>query len=149
MTRIQRSIDIPRPPEQVFETLTDLERLPLWATTVVENHDTPGRPLQQGDRFSQTIHLVGRNLRSDWEVRSIEPPNHVEYEATSEQGGSLRMVQRVAQTPEGSRVELELDYELPGGFLGEALNRVYVERRNEREAEHSLQNLKELVERTG
>jgi hypothetical protein len=30
--------------------------------------------------------------------------------------------------------------------LGEALDRLYVERRNEREVEHSLQNLKVLLE---
>jgi glucose/arabinose dehydrogenase len=44
------------------------------------------------------------------------------------------------------RVELSVDYDLPGGLLGDLLDRLYVERRNEREAEHSLQNLKDLVE---
>lgn len=33
-----------------------------------------------------------------------------------------------------------------GGFVGEWLGQRYVERRNVREAEHCLQNLKEIVE---
>lgn len=56
------------------------------------------------------------------------------------------MKQTVAPTNGGSRVELELDYELPGAFLGDLVDRAYLERRNEREAEHSLHNLKDLLE---
>ncbi len=56
------------------------------------------------------------------------------------------MRQVVVPTDGGSRVELVVDYELPGSFLGELLDRVYVERRNQREAQHSLENLKDLLE---
>lgn len=146
MARIERSIRIDASPEEVFNVLTDLSRLPRWATTVVETHDVPEGPLAPGQRFGQTILVAGRKLETEWEVRSIERPRHVTYQATGPGGGELRMLQRVSDDAEGSRVELELDYQLPGGFLGEALNRAYVERRNEREAEHSLQNLKDLIE---
>ncbi|HEV2069487.1 MAG TPA: hypothetical protein VGR26_06815, partial [Acidimicrobiales bacterium] len=60
--------------------------------------------------------------------------------------GSLTMRQVVVPTDVGSRVELVIDYELPGSFFGEVLDRLYVERRNEREAQHSLENLKDLLE---
>ncbi len=56
------------------------------------------------------------------------------------------MRQVVVPTSGGSSVQLVVDYELPGSFLGELLDRVYVERRNEREAQHSLENLKDLLE---
>jgi uncharacterized membrane protein len=56
------------------------------------------------------------------------------------------MVQSVEETEGGSRVDVELDYELPGGLVGELFDSAYAERRNERELEHSLHNLKELVE---
>jgi hypothetical protein len=36
--------------------------------------------------------------------------------------------------------------ELAGGFVGELFDSAYAERRNERELEHSLHDLKELVE---
>ena len=56
------------------------------------------------------------------------------------------MRQSVEATAAGSRLDLHVDYDLPGGVLGDVADRLYVERRNEREAEHSLQNLKDLVE---
>jgi uncharacterized membrane protein len=149
VARIERSIRIDAPLEEVFDVLTDLDRLPDWATTVVENHDVPDGPLRPGQRFRQTVRVAGRNLESDWVVRSVDRPRQVGYEATAPGGGELRMIQRVTSDGDGSRVELELDYQLPGGLLGEAVDRAYVERRNEREAEHSLQNIKDLVEASG
>jgi uncharacterized protein YndB with AHSA1/START domain len=146
MTRIERSIEIERGPEDVFDVLTDLDRLPNWATIVVETHDLPLRPLQQGTTFRQTIRVAGRSIESEWHVAELERPRHVVYEATAPGGGQLAMKQTVSPSLGGSRVALELDYELAGGFLGELADRAYLERRNEREAEHSLHNLKDLLE---
>lgn len=146
MTRIEKSIDIERSPEELFEVLTDLDRLPSWATVVVENHDTPEKPLSLGDTFRQTVRVAGQNLETDWKVTELQRPSRVAYEATAPGAGRLTMRQIVSGSDGGSRVELEIDYELPGGFLGDLLDRAYVERRNEREAEHSLHNLKELLE---
>ena len=56
------------------------------------------------------------------------------------------MKQTVSAAGGGSRVALEIDYELPGGLIGQLIDRAYVEGHNEREAEQSLQNLKELLE---
>ena len=48
----------------------------------------------------------------------------------------------------GSSVELEVEYDLPLGFLGEIADKLVVERKNEDEAETILQRLKELCERS-
>ena len=151
MTRVERSIEIDRSPEEVFEALTDLDRLPQWATILVETRKAPGRPIETGDSFEQTIRVAGVPLESRWRVGHIQRPTVVEYEAEGVMGGRLRMIQRVSPVGGGSRVELEVDYELPGSFVGELLDQAFVERRNEREAGSSLQNLKDLLEtgRTG
>lgn len=146
MAHIERRITIDATPEEVFTVLTDLDRLPDWSTVTVETHDTPEGGLRNGQTFRQTLRILGRTLEADWRVEDLKAPNSVAYTATAPGGGTLRMAQHVHPEGKGSRVELDLDYDLPGGFAGEALNRAYLERRNEREAEHSLQNLKELVE---
>ncbi len=146
MARIERSIEINRSPEQIFDVLTDLNRLPDWATIVVQTHDVPEQAIGNGATFRQTIRVAGRNLEIDWRVAELERPRHVAYEATEVGGGQLAMRQTVVPADSGSRVELELDYELPGGWLGAAVDRAYLERRNEREVEHSLHNLKDLLE---
>ncbi|MBW3577274.1 MAG: SRPBCC family protein [Actinobacteria bacterium] len=146
MAQIQESVEIERTPQEVFEVLTDLDRLVLWATMVVENHDLPDGPLQSGDSFRQTLRVAGLNLETEWTVLEVDPPRQVMYEAQAAGGGRLHMAQRVTEAGAGCRVEVDVDYDLPGGFLGEALDRLYVERRNQREAKHTLENLKDLME---
>ena len=136
-SRLQPPIEGVRPPDC-------LSRLPDWSTTTVAVEDEPETALSVGDTFRQTIR-VGRSLTTDWRVVELTHPDRVAYEATAE-GGRLRMEQDVRTEGAGSRVELDLEYELPGGLIGELLDQNYVERRLEREAEHSLQNLKEIVE---
>jgi uncharacterized membrane protein len=50
--------------------------------------------------------------------------------------------------PEGSgtRVTATFDYEMPGGGVGQMLNKLVVEKMNAENLEKSLQNLKSLVE---
>lgn len=146
MARIERRIEINRAPNEVFDALTDLDALLHWATLVVANHDLPEKPLQAGHRFRQTVSVAGVKLETDWEVVELERPRYVVYHATVRGGGRLDMRQTVSPIDGGSRVEIEADYDLPGGILGDVLDRMYVEQRNERELEASLQNLKAFVE---
>lgn len=146
MAHIERTIEIGAPAERVFRYLTHLERLPDWSTITTETHDIPDGDLQAGQTFRQTLRILGRNIETEWRVTEADAPHHIAYEATAPGGGHLRMAQHVREEGGRCRVELDLDYDLPGGFAGEAIDRAYVERRNEREAEHSLHNLKEIVE---
>lgn len=146
MAKIDTSIEVSASREQVFEALTDLDLLPVWSTITVETHGTPRKPIDEGDTFVQTLRVLGRNLESNWEVTQLERPRRVAYSSEVPGGGLLRMVQTVEEADGGSRVDVELDYELPGGLVGELFDSAYAERRNERELEHSLHNLKELIE---
>lgn len=146
MTTIVRHIEIDASPGDVFDVLADLDRLPNWSTITVETHDTPSPPLEPGQTFRQTLRVLGRNIEATWRVESVERPSRLMYDATGPHGAKLRMQQRLRDTGGATQVELEIDYELPGGILGDVLDAAYVERRNEREAEHSLHNLKDFVE---
>lgn len=137
---------IRRAPGDVFATLTDLDRLPEWATTVVETRDVSHPQLQSGCTFRQSFRALGKHVDSDWRVTDYQPPERVAYLATSPSGGRLAMTQTVTPDAAGSKVTFEVDYDLPGGLLGQAVDRAFVERRNEQEAERSLENLKRLLE---
>ncbi len=89
--------------------------------------------------------MAGVSLPTTWRYTECDP-RLVAYEPKSPGSGSLTMRQVVVPTDGGSRVELVVDCELPGAFLSELLDRVYVERRNEREAQNSLEKLKDLLE---
>ena len=47
---------------------------------------------------------------------------------------------------DGTRAGVDVDYQLPAGFLGEVAMRLFIERSVERDVRHTLENLKGLVE---
>ena len=145
MTEIHKSTDVNASPEDVFTLLTDLDRLPDWSTITVATHGAPNQPISKGDTFRQTLRVIGRELDTEWTVTELDRPRHVAYEATGPAGTRLRMAQTVEASGDGSRVSFELDYDLPGGAVGGLASPV-IERRSEREVEHSLHNLKDIVE---
>ena len=111
----------------------------------METHDpSPGR-LKKGDTFAQTLRVLGRTFQSDWRVIELENPRRIAYEATGPAGAQLRMRQAVQAREAGSTATFDVEYELPGGFLGD-LAELVAGRRNERELEHSMHNLKDLAE---
>jgi hypothetical protein len=145
VAKLARDIEIQARPEDVFEELVNWLELSRWSTITVQ-HTGPDRASRVGEEFDQRIRVAGVPLQTQWRVVELDPPRLVTYDVTAAGGGRMTMRQRVVPVGTATRVELELDYVLPGGFLGEALDRAFVERRNEREAEHSLQNLKDLCE---
>jgi uncharacterized protein YndB with AHSA1/START domain len=148
MTHIERSTHIEESPEEVFHILTDLKLIPRWAVIAQDTYVRPENDLTElGQEFHWIIHVAGMDLETDWVVTEYDPPRAVAYKVEMAHEGRLEMKQRVLDAGDGGcRVELEVDYDLPYGLLGEALDRVLAERRNQTVLERSLQNLKDLVE---
>jgi len=148
MAHIARTIEIARPPEEIFDYITDLDRLTEWATMVKETRDLGDRPIKQGTTFSQTIKAAGSvDIDCDWHVKQLQRPRHVHYEATAPDGGQMQMSQTIMPLDGGrSKVEIDLDYEVPGGILGQIADKLVFEGQNEKEADASLENLKRILE---
>jgi hypothetical protein len=52
----------------------------------------------------------------------------------------------VAPSGTGSQLSLDIDYDMPGGPIGRAVNRIMLERMNDKNAERMLENVKMLSE---
>jgi len=75
MMRIEDTFEVGRPPEAVFDYLTDPERLPEWQTSTVEVRRQRTGPLEVGERFSEVHAAMGRKLESTVEVAEHTPPS--------------------------------------------------------------------------
>ncbi len=60
--RIEESIEINRPVENVFAYVSDVNHLPQWAGTTIEVKDAPEGPLHDGATFTDVgkAHLICR-----------------------------------------------------------------------------------------
>ena len=146
MSHVRHSILIDAPPEQVWAIGRDPERMPEWNTTVVSVKDADGPLDTPGGRFTVVSKIAGRPLDITWHIEEVEAPRFFVATATTPLGGGAR--QRVDYEPEGSgtRVTIDMEYEIAAGLLGKVLSKAFAERAIERDVHHSAENLKAVVE---
>ena len=133
-------------PEQAFEFGAQAERMPEWNASIVEVKDVGGPLDTAGAGYTAVMKLGGRKLEGHWAVTRVEKPLFAELRGTAPGGGTATWITRYAPAAGGTDITIELDYELPGGFIGGLADKLFVERAIERDLRHSSENFKAIVE---
>ena len=145
MAPIVSSIEIARPPDEVFSYVTDPSRLAEWQESVVstriEGSGPPGvgsrvvvtRRIGRGER-AMTSEMTELSPSRSWGVRGVDGPVR----------GNVKGTIDPLDDSARSRVTIELD--LQGHGLGKLLVPLVVRRLAQREMPTNLRNLKERLE---
>jgi uncharacterized protein YndB with AHSA1/START domain len=142
MARIEASIVIDRPVEEVFEFANDPKKQPLWQTGSVESEQISEGPVGVGTTFRGVGHFLGRRIEGTSEITHYEPNRRVDIKMAL---GPMELEESDIFEPvgDGTRVTFILEGESGGFFkLAEPL----VIRMTQREYQKSLENLKDLLE---
>lgn len=134
------------PPEKAFAVAIDAARLPEWNSSVVEVKDISGLLDQVGASYVSVLKLGGRPLEGRWEVSRVESPRLLEYTGTAPGGGTATATNRFETAGLGTDLTIEIEYQLPGGFVGGMADKLFVERAIERDVKHSVENFKAICE---
>jgi uncharacterized membrane protein len=143
--RIEESVQINCPLEEVYEYVADPQNLPEWTGTVIETRkETPG-PLLEGSTFTAVGKFLGRRVESPFEVTAHESPRLHVHKST---GGPLptEWILTFAEVASGTRYT-QVALGEPGGFFG--LVGPLLERVGRRQLRTDLENLKDLLEARG
>jgi uncharacterized protein YndB with AHSA1/START domain len=140
MIRIELTVEIARAPEEVFELLSDIERLPEWQASAVEAH-TEG-PLAEGSRVTEKRRRLGREVDTELEVVAYEPPRRLTLRSL---GGPVNFTVDHELVAQGGGTQLRFLAEAqPGGLL--RLTEPVLARTAEQEFHRDFDRLKELLE---
>jgi uncharacterized protein YndB with AHSA1/START domain len=144
MNPIVTTLDIARPPDEVFAVATDPTRFAEWQSDVVRVETEQPAPLPVGARFTTIRRIGGVERAIAQQVAEAARPNR--WAARSETG-PIRPSATIAIEPidggAGSRVTFTLDY--VGHGIGVALLPL-VRRQTRRGAPVSYRRLKQLLE---
>src|SRR3954453_574310 len=147
MSEVRAHIDIDAPPETVYDLMLDAERLHEWVTIHRKVNRTDSGEPRKGYQMDQTLCLRHANFKVHWTLTEASRPHSATWEGKGPAGSYARTSYRLTPKGDGTFFEYENEFKGPGGFRGRAASRVVVGGVPEREAVHSLQQLKALLER--
>jgi acetyl-CoA C-acetyltransferase len=143
--KVERTIEIEAPPERVYETVTDPDRLGDWVTIHVGLKSASDGELREGSEMVQCLKMAGRRFDVEWKVADLDRPRLVVWEGHGPARSQAKVMYEIEGDDGATRFHYLNEYKLPGGPLGAAVGRA-MKRASSREAERSLERLKALVE---
>ena len=143
MIKVETTVQIDRPSEEVFAFISNFENNPKWQSGQLEAKFTTEEPLRVGSTYDQVAKFLGRRVVSTFEVVEYEPNRKVKASSTS---GSfpITFTRMVEPSDEGSEVTAIIEGDASGFFrLAEPLLKVMVKN----SVDSDYQNLKRILER--
>ncbi len=142
MGRVGASLELPHPPERVFDVATRIEDLPRWLPEVTEAELLDG-PLAMGSRVRLKLSPAAAGVEVIGTVRQLRAPSIL---AIGGSGGPLTVEVRTRLQPVGegsTRISLEIDLKASPllGFVARE-----AERRINAELPASLERFRVLLE---
>jgi uncharacterized protein YndB with AHSA1/START domain len=148
MSLVHVKTKIDAPIDRVWETVMDPGRLEEWVTIHRALKSASDGPLRAGSTMDQVMHFRGISFTVHWTLVDVHPPQHAEWEGRGPAHSRARIRYELSDNGDGSTYfEYFNEFTPPGGRLGVVASRVIVGAASEREANHSLQKLKSLLEK--
>ncbi len=142
MTKLEQSVVINRPTEEVFAFVADIEKMSQWMSELVEAKQTSEGPMGVGTTANAAANVLGRRAESIQEVIEYEPNSKFAIKSTSGPVASKDEF-TFESVAGGTKVTRVTEAELGGFFkLAEPL----VARMLKRQFETNFANLKDLLE---
>jgi uncharacterized protein YndB with AHSA1/START domain len=145
MTSIAATIEIGRPPEDVFAYVTDPSHLPEWQGGVVRAERLDEGPVAVGTRAVVTRRIGRREQSMTIEIAELHPPRTF---AVRSLDGPVRGENRGTIEPldDGRRSRLSYELDLRGHGIGKLLVLLVVKAQAQRGTPRNMQKLKERLE---
>ncbi len=148
MSTVQAKIEIAAPIERVWETIMDPERLGDWVTIHKSIHNVSDTPLRRGTTMEQALSVRGITFHVHWTVMALRAPHRAEWEGGGPAHSTAIIRYELTSLGEDrTSFQYTNEFHPPGGRLGNVAGRFIVGATSEREAQHSLALLKDLLER--
>ena len=140
MSEVTTRIDIAAPPEAVWAVAMDAERLEEWVTIHRRLEDFTDTTMDQ------VLCLRGVSFHVKWELADSDRPHRAFWKGKGPARSKAETEYTLTPIDGGTRFEYRNEFKAPLGPLGAVASKALVGGVPEREANASLQKLKELLE---
>ena len=144
--KVQRSVEIFAPPEQIWPFLIEPEKIMKWFSLLKKFEYTGEKRAGIGTTFYYEEKSGGQNMKLNYKVTDWTENKKLAFGVTS---GSLKkddQVWSIEATPTGSKFTMFEDLEMPMGILGKIIGATIGGNMIGGNMEKILTNLKKSVE---
>lgn len=144
MTKVSASTTINKPVKEVFEYMASPHNGPAFIPNLNENTNIFPKEDGAGQKFDWRFNMAGVDLRGKAEVVEYTPPTKVVV--LSRGDADSTWTYRMEEAGEGTKVWVEVDYELAETALQRIVNKAVINRLAQKTTEQMLENLKIILE---
>jgi uncharacterized protein YndB with AHSA1/START domain len=147
VSNVVATVDIDASPQEVWDVVMDPRRTAEWVTIHRHlGHHDDGSP-RPGYEMEQTLCLRGVNFKVHWTLAEADAPRFAVWEGRGPARSRARIVERLTEIDGGrTRFHYENEFKAPLGPFGAVASRALVAGLPRREADASLQLLKQILE---
>lgn len=142
MAKIETSIVIDRPVDEVFALVSNVENNPKWSAAFIEAKKTSAGPIGVGTTWRSVGKLFGQRIEQEEEYTEYEPNRKITIRSKSGPF-PVQIWQTFQPVESGTRISIDGTIE-PGGFF--KLAEPLFANMMKRSVEADLANLKDLME---
>jgi ligand-binding SRPBCC domain-containing protein len=136
------------PIERAFRISVDPAYLHDLMPSIHDIREVHGAGDHVGDDFRFTDTMLGLHPKGRAQVTAADPPRSLTAVTRYDNGVVVRWTMRFTPALEGTEIENEIDYEVPGGPLGRAIDELLFHRLLERRLRSAGERFLEVAEAT-
>ncbi len=144
MTKIIRDIAIAAAPEKIMEYISNVKNHTAFIPPLKSVDDVEGDEQTVGAGWTWTFEMGGMEFSGKAETVEYVPGQKFQYKTTG--GIESIFTYSVTSDGEGSRLTVEVVYEVPASVLGQIADKSVVENMNTAQADAATQNIKAILE---
>ncbi len=141
MAKVEGSVHINVPPDQVLEAVLDIPGLPEVIPSLEKVWDIQGHGA--GCTYQWQYKMSGMSFEGDAEITEATPERLM---LNTVGGIPSTWLYEFTPAADGTDLKLSVEYTVPGSVLGALADKLVVERQNQNEVNQSLANLKTRLE---
>jgi ribosome-associated toxin RatA of RatAB toxin-antitoxin module len=146
MAEIRKTATIDAPADQVFAIIDDALNFPKYVPNVSEVVDLKRSGRAVGDSYRVIYKVLGLTFDEKFTTTSSERPTRITADFVGRMVGTFRW--NLEPLGSQTRLSVDIEYTMPAGMLGKAVDSLLLERVNEKSIEGMLENLGRLAAKT-
>lgn len=143
MGKVNATIDVGAPQEQVWETISDPAQYEKWLTIHTKWKDGTPESFTEGAQVAEVVTMLGMANTITWTVQEFDAPSRMKISGTGMAGVRSTFTLEVDSDGNGGS-KVGMDAEFEGQMIAGALG-LAVEKDAREQLEASLKNFSELV----